>query len=177
MNDLINPIAFSNCCTVHTDSLMYIKDVKNSCCILSDKSDFHIVVENKSEKEVSFLRVDKCVFNDGDDSKCDLTLADDNKIFFIEIKEIETDNLNNVKHTKRNKKRKEAKDQLASTINEFKKTKGLKKLTNVNAIIALVPKLDFNYSNIISTKKQSVIDDFLEQCGCPNIYEGNLIEF
>lgn len=177
MNSLINPNIFSKCCSVHTDSFIYIKDVKNSCCILSDEFDFHIVVENQLEKEISFLRIDKCVFNDGDKSKCDLTLADDEKIYFIEIKELETNNLINEKQNKRKNKRKEAKEQLAATINEFKKSKGLKNLKNVIAIIALIPKFDANYSKIISTKEQGVIDDFLEQCGCPNIYEGNLIEF
>jgi hypothetical protein len=177
MNNLINPFIFPNCCTLHNDSILYVKDGNNSSCFLSNENDFHIKVTNNVEKLISFLKIDKCIFNDGDESKCDLSLADAEKIYFIEIKELETNDLYDLKHTKRNKKRREAKEQLASTINEFKKTKGLKNLTKVNAVIALISKLDKNYSRIISTKDQGVIDDFMDLCGCPNIYEGNLIEF
>lgn len=173
MNNIINKINFKDCCEIINNEEIYIKDIKNNTCVISNKGDFHFNITNKNKKDISFLKIDKCVFNDGDGEKCDCAIADDELIFFIEIKELE----NFESHHKRSKKRKKAKDQLIETINIFKEKYLEIDLKKVFGVIALQPKIDDNYIKIITSKEQTVIDDFIEKCGCPNVFEGNYIEF
>ena len=173
MNKVINKVNFKDCCEVINDEFIYIKDVQKSSCILSNSEDYHFNINNKNKIDISFLKIDKCLFDDGDDEKCDCAIANDDLIFFIEIKELE----NYDSHQKRNKKRRDAKDQLIATINVFKEKYFSLDLKKVFGVIALQPKLEENYIKIITSKEQNVIDDFIERCGCPNVFEGNYIEF
>lgn len=175
----LNNIDLSKCCELITLPEFLIRDIKNSHCIISDESNFHLKVKNPDLKSINFLKIDKCFFNDSDKlRKCDCSLNTESEIYFIEIKELENafELTNKQDHIKRKNIRKEAKKQLIVTINRFKKL-GLTDLKNTKAIISLVPRLNPNYTKLISIKEQSVIDDFMTKTGCPNIYEGNLIEF
>ena len=120
---------------------------------------------------IHFLKIDKCVFDDGHGKRCDCAVFNENESYFVEIKELE-----DFRSSKRNKKRSEAKKQLIASINDFK-AMGTLDLTQVTAVIALVPSLTERIPTLIKTKDQGVIDDFLTKCGCPNIFEGNHIEF
>jgi len=173
MNSIINPKSHSKCCEIITDDFIYIKDVKNSHCIISIENDYHLKILNPNNQNISFLKIDKCVFDDSDDEKCDCLVANKDLIYFAEIKELE----NFDSHVKKSKKRKKAGDQLINTINDFKVLHPEIILKNVIAVIVLLPKLEDNYLKIISLKDQNVIDKFLERCGCPNVFEGNQIEF
>ncbi len=177
MNDLINNINYPICCEIVEDVEFYIKDELNGQSIISNIDNYHLKVINKKKKKISFLKIDKCVFNDGDDDKCDCSIASKELIYFVEIKELELFNDSKKSHIKRNKKRNEAREQLSNTINKLKLIHTELDVKNVNAIIALQPKFEDNYIKIITSKVQNVIDSFVESCGCPNIYEGNLIEF
>lgn len=167
-------------CTEKIDnSEIFIKDTKSSTSVLSTNQDYHFKIENTRKQAIKFIKIDKCVFNDGDKSKCDFAFANDEKIHFVEVKEIEgVDSLSSKEgHNKRKNKRKEAKYQLAETINEFKNKYQLKNLDKVYAIITLVPELDVEFLNLLSIKDQEVIENFVVSCGCPNIFEGNHIIF
>lgn len=177
MNTLINNINYPTCCEIIEDVEFYIKDELNGQSVISNKDDYHIKVINNKNQKVSFLKIDKCVFNDGDDDKCDCSIANPESIYFIEIKELEFFDDSKKSHSKKNKKRNEARDQLSNTINKLKLIHTELDMKKVHAIIALQPKLEDNYVKIITSKVQNVIDSFIESCGCPNIYEGNLIEF
>lgn len=173
MNSIINLKNYPKCCEIITDDFFYIKDVEKSHCIISNENDFHLKILNPKKQNISFLKIDKCVFDDSDDEKCDCLVANEDLIYFTEIKELE----NFDSHSKKSKKRKKAGNQLINTINNFKINHPDILLRNVFAVIVLLPKLEDNYLKIISLKDQNVIDKFLETCGCPNVLEGNQIEF
>lgn len=173
MNPIINKTNFEKCCEVISDEVFYIKDILNGCSEIVDDEEYHVIVTNRKAKDISFLKIDKCVFNDGDGKKCDFALADDEEIYFVEVKGLERFD----SHSKKNKKRAEAKTQLIKTINIFKHNNPKLDLKHTFAVIALYPVLENSYSKIITSKDQIVIDKFVEECGCPNVFEGNQIEF
>lgn len=175
MHRVINSSNFKNCCEKLEAGKknFYIKDVKESSSVLASEQDHHVRVINNSNKDIFFLKIDKCVYDDGDEKKCDFALANDDKAFFVEVKELERFD----DSKKRNKKRSEAKQQLIKTINLFKEKYPGQSLMSVVAVIALLPKLEDDYVKILSVKDQLVTAAFIDECGCPNIYEGNLIEF
>jgi hypothetical protein len=171
MNNIININNYPNCCQMMSTDF-HVKDVNNGSCEIGNQNNYDVSI-NHSIEDIAFLKIDKCVFNDGDDKKCDFALAIEKRICFVEIKSIEVFE----KHQKRNKARKEAKMQLINTINTFKTIHKEINLLKTEAIISLVPKFEENYTKIISIKDQTVIDEFIEKCGCPNVYEGNVINF
>ena len=173
MNNIVNSINYPSCCEVISENEFYIKDVKNGKCEKTSILDYHLKISNFNNKTIVFLKIDKCVYDDGDSKKCDCVLADESIIYFVEIKEIEKFD----DHFKKKNARSEAKKQLINTINLFKEKYSILDMKNVNAVIALQPKLEDNYINIITLKKQNVIDSFMESCGTPFIYEGNHIKF
>lgn len=177
MNNIINKINYNDCCSYIYEEAFYIKDSLGGQSVISNSDDYHVKVVNKNKQIISFLKIDKCVYNDGDSDKCDCVVANNEFIYFIEIKELELFDDSQKSHSKRSKKRVEAREQLSNTIKKLKFQHDKMDLKKVYAIIALSPKLEDNYIKIISLKVQNVIDRFIESCGCPNIYEGNLIEF
>jgi hypothetical protein len=177
MNSIINRNNFPDCCEYIEDVMFFIKDEPNGVSNISNKDDYHLKIINNNKQKVSFLKIDKCVFNDSNAKKCDCSLANHEKIYFVEIKELELYDDSKKSQNKKNKKRIEAREQLSNTINNLKLVHAELDLKNVYAIIALQPKLEDNYIKIITSKVQNVIDSFIESCGCPNIYEGNVIEF
>lgn len=164
--------AIANCLETTNQSLFFVKDVIGSGCEFSDESNAHVTIKNHSSKIASFLKIDKCIFDDSDGKKCDFSVSSDSTIYFVEIKGLEKFD----DHLKRSKKRREARTQLANTINEFKKSFGLIDLKNTNAVVALIPNPINNYRKVVLPGAQVVIDQFDSDCGCSNIYEGNLIE-
>lgn len=177
MNIVINKINYPNCCEYVFEKEFFIKDTLSGQSVISNKDDYHLKIVNKKVQNISFLKIDKCVFNDGDGNKCDCSVANQELIYFVEIKELELFDDPQKSHSKKSKKRIEAREQLSNTINSLKLVHKDLDLKKVYAIIALQPKLEDNYIKIITSKVQNVIDSFIESCGCPNIYEGNVIEF
>lgn len=173
MNKFINKSNFGSCCEIINSLDIYIKDFSDGQSKLVNNGDFDFQIRNELRKELSFLKIDKCVYDDSDNEKCDCAIADENLIFFIEIKELEEFG----NHLKKNKKRRKAKSQLINTIINFKNLFPDINLINVFPVIALKPKIEDGYVSLITTKDQNSIDEFIEKCGCPNIFEGNYIEF
>lgn len=171
MNNVVNINYYPYCCQMMSTDF-YVKDVNNGSCELGHQNNYDVHVKHSNE-DIAFLKIDKCVFNDSDDKKCDFAVANKNKICFVEIKSLEVFE----KHQKRNKARNKAKEQLINTINVFKAKHKEINLLNVDAVISLIPKFEDNYTKIISLKDQNVIDEFIEKCGCPNVFEGNVINF
>lgn len=176
MENIFNSVNFNACISDFTDEIIYIKDQENGCCEISNKDDFDIVVKNINNVKFSFLKIDKCVYNDNDGTgrKCDLSINNSLSIFFIEIKSINTENFS--KKPKTNSKKDDALDQLIQTINKFKLKFPDLDLKNVHAVIALKPKINI-YSQPIQTTQQIRINELLLKSGTPNLYVGNTISF
>ena len=67
MNSIINQKSYPNCCEVITKDYIFIKDVKNKQCDISTENDYHLKILNPKNQNISFLKIDKCVFDDSDD--------------------------------------------------------------------------------------------------------------
>ena len=104
-----------DCLTSDTRSIFHIYDSNDDprrCYIRQKEIDeIHFTVENPDNKNVQFLAVDKCIFDDKGPSRCDFALFTDLTFCFIEIKD--------VKVRGRQKARIRAKNQLLNTIEEF----------------------------------------------------------
>jgi hypothetical protein len=171
MNAVINIENYPECCQLVADSPFWVKD-KHKMAVVCDNSDYDVEVRH-AENEVAFLPIDGCVQKTGTSKKrCDFAVAGSNNMYFVEIKELERFDI----HKKKSSKRVEAREQLSQTINFFKKEHKDLDLKRTHAYIALLPKLKEEPREILQTKHGANIDKFLEMCGCPNIYEGNLIE-
>ena len=173
MEELFNTKIFPLCCELTDNKEFYIKD--NGCCsIVESNVDSHVIIKNPKEEEITFLKIDQCILHEADGEKCDCSVSNSTKIYFIEIKEIHFTN----NSSKRRNKRRKARSQLANTINYFKSKYGPKlNLRNVHGIISLIPKMEVNFTQPIMIKDQVTISNFLIECGCPNINEGNEISF
>lgn len=172
MNPVINIENYPKCCQMVADSPFWVKDKKHEMAVVCDNSEYDVEVRH-AENEVAFLPIDGCVEKPGTSKKrCDLAVAGTNNMYFVEIKELERFGDSD----KKTKKRKEAKEQLAASINDFKSRHQNIDLLKTHAYIALLPKFKEEPREILQTKQGANIDKFFEMCGCPNIYEGELIE-
>ncbi len=172
MNAIINIENYPECCQLVTDSPFWVKDKKHEMAAICDNSDYDVEVRH-TENEVAFLPIDGCVYpSGGSEKRCDFAVAGSKHLYFVEVKELERFDV----HKKKSAKRVEARAQLAETIKDFKVNHQELDLKKTIAYIALLPKLKDEPRAIIQTKQGANIDKFLEMCGCPNIYEGNLIE-
>ena len=107
----------NKCIKTLSDSKFWISDQEeNSECKLlselSDDCDFEVL--NPQKKEINFLAIDKCVFDDSDSKRCDFALFNKKNLVFVEIKA-------NVKPRNRSQHRKKGLKQLAATIEIFKR--------------------------------------------------------
>jgi len=172
---MINLTSYGHCVEHLSDFTAYIKDGEDGVCYVSDPSDWDVAVKSVNETGCEFIKVDKCIYGDGDESHCDCAFKTETELYFVEIKQsIAFDD--GEAHAKRSKIRKDARNQLAETINLFKKDFSLNDLRNVHAVIATKPAVSDQTIVPISTRNQAAIAVFEAKCGCVNIYEGNLIE-
>ena len=176
MNSIFNEINFGACISEHLDAKIYIKDIENSSCEISDENNYDVIIQNGNRKKISFLKIDKCVYSDIDGlgRKCDLSIKDDINVYFIEIKSIKEENFD--KKIKSQDKKDDALDQLIQTINKFKIKFPSIKIANVKAVIALKPNINI-YSQPIQSSEQVRINELLTKCGTPFLYTGNEIVF
>lgn len=173
MLNLFNPQTYPDCCELTMDKKVYISDNGQST-LIDDEEHSHVVILNPKEQELTFLKIDHCILTEQDAEKCDCSILNAQKIYFIEIKELLFTNSAN----KRSKKRRKARSQLSSTINHFKGLYGDQfNLNNVYAIVSLIPRMEINFTQPIQTRDQKTIDKFSTACGCVNIFEGNQISF
>jgi len=151
----------------------YVKDNEEgvSEIIYNNEHDWHVQIENENLETIKFLKIDHCIITKyNSNPRCDFGLLGLEKLYFVEIKKYKKNSL-------KKKKRKEARDQLSASIVYFKE-QGLKDLTKVHAVISLVPKISYQRQEfIVRTSSQIALANFQKECGCPNLYEGNLIKF
>jgi hypothetical protein len=173
MNAVINIENYPDCCQMVSDSPFWVKDKKHETAVICDNADYDVEVRH-AENEVAFLPIDGCVYpSGGSEKRCDFAVAGKNQTFFVEVKELERYD----DHDRRKKTRNAAKKQLINTIVNFKSKYQELNLRNTTAVIALLPKLEPRISlGVKSISDQNKINEFFELSGCPNIYEGNLIE-
>jgi hypothetical protein len=72
----------------------------------------HFTLENPTQAPVVFTALDNCLFSSADVARCDFMLGNFQKLFFVEIKEV------NAKH--RSKSRNDAVEQLDSSLSAIK---------------------------------------------------------
>lgn len=107
------PQCVENNCLWHSDlAQIFIKDEEaNKCVQVADSSIAHFTIENKEEKSISLLAIDKCVFNDqSGHKKCDFAFYDVDTFVFVEIKDT---------YRRTGSKKKQAKQQLETTLQHF----------------------------------------------------------
>ena len=107
----------NKCIKTLSDSKFWISDQEEDfkCKLLSELSDdCDFEVLNPQKKEINFLAIDKCVFDDSDSQKCDCAVFNENAFSFIEIKAT-------AKPRNMRLHRKKGLKQLAATIEIFKR--------------------------------------------------------
>jgi hypothetical protein len=163
--------SFKNCIQNESKKEFFVRDMENgvSEIIYNKNSDWHVQVLNVSNQSLEFLKIDHCVNQKESIKRCDFGLITKDEIYFVEIKNFKKNGL-------KNKKKKEARNQLIASINYFRE-KGLKDLLNTYAVVTLVPRTSYRRDeNVVKIGNQAAISNFQLKCGCPNLYEGNLIK-
>lgn len=130
------------CIEVVSESVFFIFDSATEpkrCFIRKVDSDpIHFTIRNPESRDIHFLAIDKCIFQDGDSSRCDCAVFHDKEFNFIEISES--------KKLHRNEKRKKALSQLANTVDLFRAS-DIQFTADVNAIVCFVGKNIFPARN------------------------------
>ena len=124
--------------------------------IVTNYDEFHLTVKNNNKKNIVFVKTDCCLIKE--ESKCDTVLFNDEKIYFVELKKVNSAGRNNA--------RKDAVLQIESTIRKFKESNIEYKLLNSFAVIC------FKSTNIypIRASANSKREHFRKE------YQVNLIE-
>lgn len=108
------PVIEDNACLiVSTENNIFIQDQLNDKCIIVDNSKvYHFFINNIDNNSVSFLAIDKCMFDDqSGHKKCDFAFYTNTVFAFVEIKD--TANRQSGHKT-------QAKEQLEATIVKFR---------------------------------------------------------
>ena len=106
----------NNCSETRNDTIIKIIETHNSKCIIDNNSTLeNFLVINNSKKDINFVAIDKCVFDDNAHKKCDFILFDNSEFSFVEIKDTD-----NAKISNRTKHMRKAYDQLEEVIIRFK---------------------------------------------------------
>ena len=109
---------------------IYDCEEEKRCYITTEYGQFKVI--NGSEKEITFLAIDKCLFFDSDTfKKCDCVVFDSNTICFVEIKAC--------KFKQRKSNKKTAISQLKSTIEIFRKEFNMDKKIEAYLCIGMNP--------------------------------------
>lgn len=156
------------CLETLTETVFHIfdspQDPKRCFIKEQDEEPEHFTVNNPQNKEIHFLAIDKCIFDDTDATRCDCAIFNQVRFNFIEISES--------KKLHRNEKRKKALSQLGSTIDYFRNA-GVQFTSEVNAIVCFVGKNAFpartsqnNEARLAFYEKRGVV-----------LLEGNEFEF
>lgn len=123
-----------DCLAVDKRSKFHIYDSNDDprrCFVSQNETDeIHFTAINANNKNVQFLAIDKCIFDDQGPSRCDFALFTDLDFCFVEIKD--------VKMRGRQKARIRAKNQLLNTIEEFIQRGVGFDTVDLNAIICFV---------------------------------------
>lgn len=167
---MIDYSKFSDCIESTFEREIFVIDTEEGISKMVDCEPWDVKILNQDKKQLHFIKIDQCIFSEMDGKRADFGISSDDKIFFIEIKTFER------KATK-GAKRKDSKIKLASTINYFKDY-GLSKMSNTFAVITIVPKIFEKRKQFIIQANQAIENEkFRQLCGCPNLFEGNFIEF
>jgi hypothetical protein len=127
-----------------------VKDTAGKVSVMvsfqSAESQFDVC--NVCAQMTTFLKIDNCLFSDGDDSKCDFGLSSDVELILVELKIIEPKDgwqTREDTHQQRNKKRKDSYDQLENTLKTFEDKSILQQLLSQGInIIAIASVFDYN---------------------------------
>lgn len=88
------PQCLANGCVVETQNeTVLIQDaVPGKCIIIDNEEEAHFTVKNLLLKQLTFVAIDKCVWNDqSGHKKCDFAITDSSSFAFVEIKDTEND--------------------------------------------------------------------------------------
>jgi len=87
LKEIYPQIVSKNCLETITSEVFEIYDCEEEkrCYIATDYGQFKVL--NSSKREITFLAVDKCLFDDSDEfKKCDCIVFDNDTFCFVEIK-------------------------------------------------------------------------------------------
>lgn len=107
------PVCSTNHCVIETDAhQIFIQDTKGSKCVITASApDAHFTVNNTSNKNITFIAIDKCIWDDqSGHKKCDFAITDSVVFAFVEIKDTDS---------RSSEHKKKAKEQLEETIVRF----------------------------------------------------------
>jgi len=104
-------IDFQKCQEITTKQHFFIRDGEDQQAAYIDENFGEFEIINPKKNSLSFLKIDTCIFDSNDISRCDCAIYDENTFCFIELKCIKPKNFN--------KKRREAEKQLETTIVQF----------------------------------------------------------
>lgn len=97
------------------NSIYYLEEIKDSIVQFKSEDEYwNLCLENENLKKILFLENENSIMKNESSKKCDWVIFEDNKLYFIESKD--------VKPRSRNKERKNAIKQLIATI-EFYQSK------------------------------------------------------
>ncbi len=147
------------------ENQFFIYDEKNTeqpVRIVSADNQFQLTVNNQNTKLICLTKTDNCLLTD-DTRKCDCILFDDAKLFFVEIKSVNTKG--------RHESKKDAVKQLGITISLFKNI-----IDRYNFSVAAVICLKSLRPHITSASTNTARAAFLESYKV-RLVEGNVIEF
>lgn len=131
--------------------------------LVDEKSEHQLIVENLNEKDVIVIKNDNCLSEEIKRiRKCDCILTDDEKIFFVEIKD--------TKLRGRGNARDEAVEQLAFSLSSFKEKILFDEFENCFAVICFKSKSEYPI-----TSRNNNLKEFFREKYNTQFSEGNLI--
>lgn len=105
----------NKCLETRTEERFWVNDFEENpkceLCLIENAKN-HFEIENLSKKEIHFLAIDHCIFDDSDEEKCDFAIFDVERFCWVEIK--------TAGKSTRRKSRKKAIEQLRNTVKQFK---------------------------------------------------------
>jgi len=146
-----------NCLTETNDVLIEVYDrydcipAEKRCYIKTEENEVvHFELNNPTQASVNFVAIDNCILQSDDLSRCDFAIGNFQKLYFVEIKQVKTNQRSNAKE--------KAIQQLGSTISIFKKIIDLDN-TELIAVICLNVKQVHPIRTATSTAKMVAFKD------------------
>ncbi len=148
---MINNIA--DCLEIISDKHFFIQDEddNNSAFIKNDNGQFEVI--NRTEDDISFLKIDDCIYTSQDETRCDCAVFNDKFFCFIELKTCK------IKNQKAN--RETADKQLKQTIIKLKSA-SIVGDKNLEAYTCVTCKIDNQLTRITKTRHDNTILEFKE---------------
>lgn len=144
----------NSCQEIISERNFFIQDDEEGkpAYIKYDSGQFEI--KNNKERNISFLKIDDCIYTSKDDTRCDCAVFDDKIFCFIELKTCKVNN--------QSANRKKADNQLKKTIINLK-SENVVKDKELEAYACLTCEIDNKLTRITNAYSQDTIYEFEEE--------------